>query len=1232
MRSIRPLAVLLGALLCVAVTVGLFARAYPMVDAGLSLDRAGAVARARSLAAASGFAPATGTDAAALFEGEDSLTTYVDFAAGGPDSVRALARSRDLPLYRWVVRLYRPGDVRETNVAFAPDGRTVGLARRIPEDEARPTVTDTAGRRAADEALARWGSQQPAQWRLVGRSVVTQPRSGRVDRTYRYERVGRRIGAAPLRADVTVTGAATPEVIRGGAHTFAGVAAQPLLAAPTPGGAEPLTVHVYADLPDAWARRYGEMRASNDTLATFPLLPLAAFALAAIGALVHYGRAGLVRWRPAAMIGGTVGLLMAAAGVNELPIAWFGYDTATAPLTFVVTRAIGALATGALAGLWVTVAVAAAEVCARRAFPAHYDWFAYPRFAGAPAIARRVLGGYALAAFGFAYVTVFYVTMRGAFGWWVPTGTLDDPNQIATPAPWVSAAGTAMFAGTWEEAIFRGVPLALLAFWAQRRYAADPGRRAVVLGAGVILTALTFGFGHANYPSWPAYSRGVELFLEAVLWAVLALRVGLPTTMIAHTLYDLTWFGLFALHGRGAAYRATGAAVLIAFAIPALVVAANWWQRRRALAAGLTPAAPPRFADVTAALAVAGDATVIPAEAGIDSSLAPARVVRGEDRWTPASAGATEHDGRTPADLREHVGGGTATGPTSIVPVDARVGPRTRTAAAVVIALAAVVALFAPSSAPLGPPFTASRARVAFAADSALRARGVDPARWDRTLIVVGATNDRALRFFRESLGRAAVIPLAQQLGATYLAPTLWQARYVRRLAGRDVRREQWEVAVAPDGRVRVVSHLVADDAPGAAPTADSARALAAAAVRTRGYDPARLREAEFRQTARPHRLDTDVDYIDPAVILPGGATARVDVTLAGNEPVRVARDLRLPERWLLADQRRASTQGLIGGLAGLALVGLLFSLTIRGARTGRPLLPAAVGRRALVIIGAAVAALTLARAALRLPDRLADWDTTVPWANFVTTQVLNTVLGAVLAAALTVALWLLADSLRRRASVPILPTPDAGSAGHPVRDGVLLGLALGTALPALAGLGDFARTAAGIPNAPSTTLDVLLPWAGPTVALLGGLLNAPLAALPALAVVAGAHTARVRWLVLAAVTALTVVAAWAAADATLGGWTLALGAVVSVAIVAAVVWAFGRAVLPWFVAVPAGSLLAELRAARAAANGTDRVGALIGALIAAALIVATYRFATRMARTRSQPSTAAVPAAHAAA
>ena len=1080
MRPLRSLAVLLGTLLCVAVTVGLFARAYPMVDVGLTLDRAGAITRARSLAAAAGFAPTGRADAAALFDSDDSLSTYVDFAAGGPDSVRALARGRDLPLYRWIVRLYRPGDVHETNVTFAPDGRVIGLARRIPEAEARPLVSDTAGHLAADAALATWGSQDPARWRLSGRSVVTQPRSGRVDRTYRYERVGARVGDAPLRADVTVTGPARPDVLRGGARTFAGQ----LVGVVGGYAAEPLAVHVYADLPDAWTRRYGEMRAANNTLALLPYPALAVFVLGAIGALVVYGRAGRVRWRPAAMVGGTVGLLVGAAGVNALPVEWFRYDTATSPGTFVATVALQAIAQGAAAGVWVMLAIAAAEVCARRAFPEHYDWFSYPRFAGAPPIARRILAGYALAAFGFAYVTVFYVVMRGTFGWWVPTGTLDDPNQIATPAPWVSAAGTALFAGTWEEAIFRGVPLALLALWAR-----DRKGRGLWLAAGVVVTALTFGFGHANYPSWPAYSRGVELFLEAVLWAVLALRVGLPTTIVAHALYDLTWFGLFALHGRGAAYRATAGAVLIAFALPALVVAANWWQRRRAVAAGVGVLEPPRFADVTRMFDTREAVRVGPSVARV---LDPG--VQGG--WTSGvmTAETTARSGAMGDDARARPAPG--------------VGPRTRIAAAVVTAAAVVVAVLAPRTAPLGPNFTAPRARVEAAADSALRARGVDPAAWDRGAVVGGTSNDAAVRFLRESLGRARAATLVRALGFTYLTPTLWDVRYVHRHGSADVRRETWTIAVAPDARVRTVVHDVADDRPGGTPSADSARALAAAAVRTRGYDPATLREAEFSQTNRPHRLDTDLEYVDLAVALPAGASARVDVRLAGTEAVRVGRDVRLPEAWVLADRKRATTYGAVASAAGIALVGLMLALVVRGVRGTEPQLPPLVDRRAGIAIAVATGLLTLGRTVLSLPERLAGWDTAVPWSDFITSLIIGALLGAVLAGAASGGAWALADALRRRVGVPVLPRSDAQGAARTtdavarsVRDGVLLGAALGTALPTLAGLGDFVRTATGTPPVPTTSLASLLPWVAPAIGAAAAAMTAPLAALPALAI-----------------------------------------------------------------------------------------------------------------------------------
>jgi len=322
-----------------------------------------------------------------------------------------------------------------------------------------------------DAALPRWSGGLPASaWRFTAASYTTRPRSQRVDRTYRYTRVGRTVGQAPIRAEVVVTGADS---------TRAGSA----------GGVEVLGVRTLVDVPERWKRRYGEMRASNDLYAQLSLPGMLVFFAGALVALVKLRDA--VRWRPALLVGGTVGALMLLGALNGLPLAWIGYDTATPTASFVLLRVFGAVAAGVATALFVGGAVAAAEVLTRRAFPRQADWFAYLRHRGTGEVAAHVMGGYALAALGFAYVSLFYLATRRALGWWVPTGTLDDPDQIATPLPWVSAIGTALFAGVWEEAIFRAVPLALLSLWVGRR-----ASRRWWMAAGVVVTALVFGFGH----------------------------------------------------------------------------------------------------------------------------------------------------------------------------------------------------------------------------------------------------------------------------------------------------------------------------------------------------------------------------------------------------------------------------------------------------------------------------------------------------------------------------------------------------------------------------------------------------------------------------------------------------------------------------------------------------------------------------------------------------------------
>ena len=457
----------------------LFPRALPIVALKQSLTRELALSRADSFFRAHSLAPA-GARTAVRFQGSDSLRTFVELAGGGHDSLNALIRGDDISPFAWSVRAFVPGNPREARVTFAPDGRIIGFERRLAEADRRPTISPDSGQRLAEQALDTWIDDRLDRWKLVTSSYETIKNSGRIDRTYTFERVDRRIAGAPLRAEVKIAG-------------------------DTPSG-----VRRFVEIPESFRRRYAEMRSANDLLALLSGVGILAVVIVGIVALTRFARARRVRWREPIMVGAVIGVLALAAGINEMPGSWYWYDTAMSPATFRAGQVFVALFAGISTALLLVFTLAAAEAATRGAFPRHLDWWKLWRFRGTKEVAHQVGGGYAAAAMGFAYVTLFYLTTRTLFGWWVPSELLDDPNQIASPMPWVSAIAVSLNAGVWEESLFRALPLSLLSLWIGGR----PNRR-WWMAAGVVATALVFGFAHASYESWPPYSRGVELFLEA---------------------------------------------------------------------------------------------------------------------------------------------------------------------------------------------------------------------------------------------------------------------------------------------------------------------------------------------------------------------------------------------------------------------------------------------------------------------------------------------------------------------------------------------------------------------------------------------------------------------------------------------------------------------------------------------------------------------------------------------
>ena len=725
-------------------------------------------------------------------------------------------------------------------------------------------------------------------------------------------------------------------------------------------------------------------------------------------------------------------------------------------------------------------------------------------------MASRVGGGYAVAAIAFAYVAAFYVVTRTLFGWWVPSALLDDPNQIATPMPWITGIAMSVNAAVWEEALFRALPLSLLSLWVGRR----PGRR-WWMAAGVVGSALIFGFAHSNYESWPPYSRGVEIFLDACFWAILFIQFGLVVTVVAHFVYDAVLFGLFAAAGDAVEYRVTAAIIAVALLAPALAVL---WRAVR--------------------------------QRGLHRRHRKTRASR-PGRLSPQE--------EPPRSERPREAAGALT----------RRARRIGVAAAVAGLL---VSVGWPPEPTLGPEFTAERGRVVQTADSMLRARGGDPAGWTRLTTVVSETGQAWERFLREH----GIVAEAQRLASSYLPPAWWAVRYVHTAGSTAERAEEWKVFLWPDGRPLETDHILPDSAHRGAADSTAVRRIAAAALARDQVDAPTLHETEFRERARPARLDVRVTYTDTAVKLPAGAAARVWVVVAGDESLGLRRGVELPEAFLRADRGRQTNRMVIGVVATLLLIGFVITGAFAVRRRLAPALPdRALDRKtSLWLLGGLFLLATLS-SLNSLPSELYSYDTAEPWSTFVGTTALG-FLEAVVYPLILVALLYVLDALRRRLGIPMVP---AGPWRSARTDLLIVGLGLGGLIYATTGL-DALIPPGGMPSAPSTDLNDYVP-------LLAGVPDIPSNAIMGVAIlgipilVVAGLTPRRRWRVLVAVIMLALVAAITWSFDPVGDFDpagLALGTASTVmAIVPIVIWG-ARSAWSWIVAALFYQALGGLR------------------------------------------------------
>jgi membrane protease YdiL (CAAX protease family) len=272
------------------------------------------------------------------------------------------------------------------------------------------------------------------------------------------------------------------------------------------------------------------------------------------------------------------------------------------------------------------------------------------------------------------------------------------------------------------------------------------------------------------------------------------------------------------------------------------------------------------------------------------------------------------------------------------------------------------------------------------------------------------------------------------------LLAVLWEARFFRPLE-----KEEYLVALKPDGSLRSIQHQLAEEAPGADLGQEEARALAEELLRSRGLVPEalELKEASSEKLPgrRDHRLVWEAPPGDPRNA--GEARYRCEAAVSGDEVSSLQRYLKLPEAWLR--ERRESTALRSALQAGLALAGAavffhLLWLLVRQIRRG------GLDWSPLLAAGALGSALFLLGQLNHLPTFYQGYPTSLSPGVFALTQLVGWALVALLAGLLVIGGLALAGTLHPGSLEYLRPSRWRGEMGQGL---LLAGLATLAALEA---------------------------------------------------------------------------------------------------------------------------------------------------------------------------------------
>jgi membrane protease YdiL (CAAX protease family) len=521
-------------MLGIVLFVSLYDRAFPPAALELKLSRKQIADRATAYMRDLGYDLA-GYEFALTFDEAWMSSVYLQQTLGIPRT-NALTREKELPLWTWQARWFKPLQKEEFYLSLMPDGTVVALTHSVLEDSPGADIAQQAARTLAEAYLVGDRGWALDGWEIVSSSTVAHP-GGRSDHHFEWKRLDWDVGQSELRLAVDIQG----DTIGGYGY--------------------------WIKVPETFIRHFSEQRNRAGFISTLSFyLGAGGCGVVAFGYYFVGHRRGIFTWREGVAAGVVVAVVATLAALNNLSLKKAWYGTTQDYALFWIERLIGvSISALSVAGV-VTVLWAGGRYLARKTWPrrdvvlarADDRWIA---------LSRSTWRGLMLGGLDAGYVVLFYLVATQILGGWTP---MDVPpvDLYATPLPFVEALASGIIPAITEEFTFRLIGIGIVLAIVKKRWLA------------VLVPGVLWAFAHLGYVRDPILFRGIELTIPALIYGTMFLRFDLTTTIVAHLAYNATLTAIPLLRSGQPYFVANGTLVIVGLVVPLLPGAVRWLRRR----------------------------------------------------------------------------------------------------------------------------------------------------------------------------------------------------------------------------------------------------------------------------------------------------------------------------------------------------------------------------------------------------------------------------------------------------------------------------------------------------------------------------------------------------------------------------------------------------------------------------------------------------------------------------